>query len=45
MQNREELRQKGHDRSIKMKYHEAKNIIFRRGRGNKYHFWNEIETP
>jgi hypothetical protein len=32
MQNREELRQKGHDRSQKMMCRErGKNIIFRRG--------------
>jgi hypothetical protein len=33
MQNREELRQKGHDRSRKTCRERGKNIIFRRGGG------------
>jgi hypothetical protein len=39
MQNREELRQKGHDGSQKTACHErGKNIIFRRGGGIKIVF-------
>jgi hypothetical protein len=43
MQNREEFRQKGHDRSRKTTCRErGKNIIFRRGGGNKYRFQTKI---
>jgi hypothetical protein len=38
MQNREELRQKGHERSQKMTYRERGENHFQRGRGNKYCF-------
>jgi hypothetical protein len=43
MENREELRPKGHDGSRKMTCRErGENIIFRRGGGNKYRFRTEI---
>jgi hypothetical protein len=42
MQNREELRQKGHIRSRKTMCHErGKNIIFRKG-GGEFCFWTKI---
>jgi hypothetical protein len=41
--NREELWQQGHERSRKTTCCErGKNVIFRRGGWNKYHFWTEI---
>jgi hypothetical protein len=43
MQNREELRQKGHDGSRKTTCHErGKKHNFQKGGGNKYRFWTEI---
>ncbi len=44
MQNREELKQKGHDWGQKatLARERGKNIIFRRGGGDKYHFRTEI---
>jgi hypothetical protein len=46
MQNREELRQKGHNRGRKTTCRKrGENIIFRREGGNKYCFWTKILTP
>jgi hypothetical protein len=45
MQNREELKQKGHDESLKTTCRErGKKYHFQNG-GNKYHFRTEILTP
>jgi hypothetical protein len=46
MQNREELRQKGHDGSRKTTCSErGKKYNFQKGGGNKYRFRTEILTP
>jgi hypothetical protein len=43
MQNREELRQKDHDWSLKTICRErGKKYHFQKGGGNKYRFWTEI---
>ncbi len=43
MQNKEELRQKGHDRSLKTTCHvRGTKHNFQKGGGGKYIFWSEI---